>query len=551
MKNKAEDELELTEEILKEFFNESEELLLKAESSLLAMETKPMDKEELNRVFRSFHTIKGTADYLGFKALKELAHFCEGILDTARGSSRQIEKNVLSWLIKAVDEVKFIMESCLSGKVPFDREKFENMSGVLMEKLRTGMLNGINDSKTAGDFGVAMDLSGTNTADLRPSLKIDSYKFNSMMNSLNELAVAETSIRRELRALSASGAAGLDGLKKKIGMLGKITAKIGYDSSAMKMLPFQHLFNKMTRLIRDLSIKSGKKLKLFLNGGDTEIDREIIENLSEPLIHILRNSVDHGIENAGERNKRGKPEEGMLSLSAFCRDGNIIVSVSDDGCGLDRDKILKKARLSGLIGQTEEISDEKAHELIMMPGFSTAEKVSELSGRGVGMDVVRKTVETLRGQMKIKSIKGQGTKITMTFPVNMAVIDGLIIQCCGEIFVIPVSNVTSVITSKGVDAPIMAEISGGKLCPEPRKSAPAEPEEYGDARPRESIIVNIERKGKVKMLSAQKIISQQRIAVKNIPGLKLEKTFFSGAVILSDGKPALIISPERLMKTST
>lgn len=550
MKKAAEDELEITEEILKEFFNESEELLLKAESSLLAMETKPLDKEDLNRVFRSFHTIKGTADYLGFKALKELAHFCEGILDTARGSSRQIEKNVLSWLIKAVDEIKFIMKSCLSGKVPFDKQKFENMSSVFLEELKTGMINGTNYSKTAGDSGVAMDLSGTNTADLRPSLKIDSYKFNSMMNSLNELAVVETSIRQELRALSSADAKGLDGLKKKIGMLGKITAKINYDSSAMKMLPFQHLFNKMTRLIRDLSIKSEKKLRLFLNGGDTEIDREIIENLAEPLIHILRNSVDHGIEASVERNINGKPEEGMLSLSAFCRDGNIIVSVSDDGCGLDRDKILKKARLSGLIGQDEDISDEKAHELIMMPGFSTAEKVSELSGRGVGMDVVKKTVETLRGRMKIKSIKGQGTKITMTFPVNMAVIDGLIIMCCSEIFVIPVSDINSVITAKGVDAQIMDEILSGELFLDAKNAAPAEPEESGYTRLQESVIVNIERKGVVKMLSAQKILSQKKIAVKNIPGLKLEKTIFSGAVILSDGKPALIISSERLMKTS-
>lgn len=530
--------LELTPEILAEFAGESEAQLSKAESAFLAMEAGHGGNEALNSAFRSFHTLKGTADYLGFKALKDLAHFCEELLDRARSDGQAPGRSILSWLIRTVDEIRAMIRPGPGGRSGYNKEEFEAASGKFLEILSSGIISDMNFTGQEG-AGATVDYFGGSAAEARPLLKVDAYKFGAMMNSLNELAVAETVIRKEFEAAVPEDDGRYEAIKSKINALGRVAAKLNYDSFALKMLPFQHLFDRMTRLIRDLSIKSGKKIKLLLSGGDTEIDREIIENLAEPLIHIMRNSVDHGIENPSERAGSGKPEAGLVSLSAYCRDGNIIISASDDGRGLDREKILSKAEASGFIRAGEQPDDEKIFGLIMLPGFTTAERVSELSGRGVGMDSVRKAVESLRGHMKISSVKGQGTKITMTFPVNMAVIEGLTVICCGETYIVPASNIGSVEKSDAAGLERMTrdgEIINGRLC-------------GGEGNERlgmNRIIINIEGRGIRKALAVERIISQQKVAVKNIPGLRLEGTLFSGAAILPDGKPALIISPERL-----
>jgi len=533
--------LEITPEIMFEFINESEAQLLKAEQAFLALESGHGGRESLNSAFRAFHTMKGTADYLGFRALKDLAHFCEEILDRARGSGRSPDKNVLSLLIKTVDEVKAIIKDGLSGKYAYDKEKFENASRESLEKLSAAIIRGANMAEPGVDSGDVMDFSQNTAAETRPALKIDSYKFEAMMNSLNELAVAGAVLTSGFEESIRADGTAHEKVKSRLDALKKIAVKLNYESFALKMMSFQHLFNKMTRLTRDLSLKSGKKIKLLLNGGDTEIDREIIDNLAEPLMHILRNAVDHGIEGPAERESAGKPAAGMVSLSASCRDGHITISVSDDGQGLDREKILGKAVKAGLVHEGYEIEDEKIHELIMLPGFTTAEQVSELSGRGVGMDAVRKAVEALKGNIKIKSIKGQGTKISMIFPVNLALIEGLTVLCRGETYVVPASNIVSAVTGGAAKA---GQEYGSAGAADPESCDFFSSENY----PGRYIIINMERNGISRRLPVEKVVSQQKVAVKNIPGLKLEKTLFSGAVILPDGKPALILSPERLIQ---
>jgi|GEM_PF-2409082 two-component system chemotaxis sensor kinase CheA len=534
MSNDYQNSLELTPEIIAEFIDETHAQLSKAEAALLAIEAGNRDKDSLNGVFRVFHTIKGTASYLDFKTLTDLARFCEEILDKARGSGLAPGKNVLSWLIKAVDEIRTIMRKYLAGGNGYMKEEFDKAFRDFLVKMSSGITGGTNLTDAAYDGSTFMDLSAGSGNDLSPVLTLDAYKFNSMVNSLNELIVAENVMRNEFEAVYQEAGAYFDGVMRKMRALDKIAAKLNYDSMALKMLPFQHLFNKMIRLIRDLSVKSGKKIQLLLNGGDTEIDREIIENLTEPLIHILRNSVDHGIENSGERLKAGKMEAGLVSISAVCLDGKIVISVSDDGRGLDRGKIFRKAVLNGLIREDEKPCDEKLYGFIMLPGFTTSEKVSELSGRGVGMDAVKKAVEALKGSIKIKSIAGQGTKIIMTFPVNMAVIEGMLVSRSGDRYILPVSNIESVALSGG--GPIDAALPGFS-------------ENTESGRSGRNVIINIKSGNKRKAILVDRIISQQKIAVANISGLKLEKTFFSGATVMPDGTPALIISPERMISS--
>jgi len=543
-------DIEITEEILRDFVKETEGLLSKAELAFLVMETKPGDKEQLNQAFRVFHTIKGTADYLGFNSLRELAHFCEEIMDLARSGRYAMDKSVTGCLIRVVDDIRTNIKMNLAAKPGINIPGFESESQKILKKISTEIIELANSSRTAEKNEAVIDFSNSAEEDSQQAIRIDAGKFNSMINSLNELVITEAIIKRDLDDAAMEDKERLERIKSKFMALDRIAAKLNYQTFTMKMLPFKHNFQRMSRLIRDLSIKSKKKIKLILNGGEIEMDREIIESLFESLVHILRNAVDHGIESPEERLKARKAEAGIISISASCREGKVIISISDDGRGLDTDRIIGKAMRTGLINKGEKVTDEKMNELILMPGFSTAEKVTELSGRGVGMDVVKKTVESLRGDIKIRSIRGQGTKITMTFPVNLAVLEGIIVECSGLAYVIPVSNIASAVFAADKNMKEngeMIDMAGYFKCGGKDETRAAN----GNNEKNRRIVINIEKEGINKSLLVDSIIGQQRVAVKNIPSMKLEKTCFSGAVVMPDGRPALIISPEHLTQGLT
>jgi two-component system chemotaxis sensor kinase CheA len=320
------------------------------------------------------------------------------------------------------------------------------------------------------------------------------------------------------------------------------------------MVPIKQTFQRMSRLVRDLSKKAGKIISVEMVGEDTEIDRNMIEEIYNPLVHMVRNSVDHGVGTPKERVKAGKPEKGLIQLRAYHKGGNIVIEIIDDGKGLNREKILKKAEEKGLIVSSDNLSEHEIYKLLFLPGFSTAEKVTEISGRGVGMDVVKRAVEKLRGKIEVSSVKGEGSTFATLFPLTMAIIDGMIVRVGKEKYIIPTiairqlarparetySNVAGkgeMLNVRGSLMPIVKlyEIFGIRA-------------EYEN--PWEALVVVVEAEGRSKCLLVDEVIGKEEVVIKGLGDKLKDIKGVSGGAILGDGNVALILDPGSLFALS-
>ena len=268
-------------------------------------------------------------------------------------------------------------------------------------------------------------------------MKLDTLKLDSLVDLVGELVIAQSMIVQDADVQRLA----VGHLARTLRQLGRITSELQRTAMSLRIVPIRRTFQKMTRLVRDLAAQQQKQVQLVAEGEETELDRNIVEQLSDPLVHMIRNSVDHGIELPAVRVAQGKPALGTVRLSAAHQRGGIIIQIQDDGKGLDRDRIQAKARERGLIKPDAKLSDEELFALIFAPGFSTAEKVTDVSGRGVGMDVVRRNIEKLRGKVEIQSVAGQGTTFTIVLPLTLAIIDGMLVGVGEDRYIIPTLSV--------------------------------------------------------------------------------------------------------------
>jgi two-component system chemotaxis sensor kinase CheA len=324
---------------------------------------------------------------------------------------------------------------------------------------------------------------------------------------------------------------------------------------SMRMVPLKGTFSKMARLARDVSRKLGKAVNLVTDGEDTEIDRNLADIVHDPLVHMVRNAVDHGIETPDQRRAAGKPEQGTVKLSAYHSAGSVVVEISDDGKGLDREVLLAKARERGLISEGAELSEREIYNLIMEPGFSTAQVVTDVSGRGVGMDVVKKNIELLRGTVEIKSEKGVGSVFRMTLPLTLAIIDGMVIRVGVETYVLPT---ISIIRSVKPTAADVSTVFGqgemlrlqGRLIPLYRMSRI-----YGIPGARETlaeaIVVVVEDEDRQAGLVIDELIGRQQVVIKNLGGTMRNIPGISGGAIMPDGRVGLILDVGGLLRFAT
>jgi two-component system chemotaxis sensor kinase CheA len=344
-------------------------------------------------------------------------------------------------------------------------------------------------------------------------------------------------------------------LEKKINRLNKITRELQEIGLALRMVPVKSTFHKMARLVRDLSRKSGKPINFVMEGKDTELDKSVVEKIGDPLVHLLRNAVDHGIEPPEEREKAGKDKEGKVVLRAFHKSGKIYIEVEDDGKGLDADAIAEKAKERGIIESAESLSEREIFNLIFEPGFSTAKQVTDVSGRGVGMDVVRKNIESLRGKIQIQSKKGEGSTFTIQLPLTLAVIDGMVISLGEERFIIPT---LSVITS--------VRITNGELSTVTQKGEVIEFQDemvpifrlgkffnIQNAKEKisEGIVVIVESDGKRVGLFTDRLVGQEQIVIKSLSEALKGVPGVAGGTIMPDGKVALILDIGGLVQFSS
>jgi two-component system, chemotaxis family, sensor kinase CheA len=381
----------------------------------------------------------------------------------------------------------------------------------------------------------------------RSFVKIDTLKLDELFDSVGEMVIAQNFLAENEEVLRL----GSPTLNRTLDNLNKITKLIQKRVMALRMVPVHDTFEKMKRVVRDASKKVGKEIEFIIEGEETEVDKTMVDLLSDPLIHIMRNAIDHGIEHtAQERLDAGKSAKGYVSLRAFHKGGNIAIEVRDDGAGIDRDKVLSKAIERGLVSAGDELSDQQIYALIMQAGFSTADTISDISGRGVGLDVVRSSIEKLQGKIEIDSKKGEGSVFTIWLPLTLAIIDGMLVKSGENTFIVPTLSVIETFTPSPA---IVHTIKGdgefvdlrGEMIPVLRLNRVLE---INEEMPliSESILMCLERDGGKYALLIDDLVGRQQVVIKTLGKTLAGLRGISGGAIMGNGDIALILGVDDL-----
>ncbi|MGQ3685439.1 MAG: chemotaxis protein CheW [Candidatus Loosdrechtia sp.] len=645
-------------EIFLDFLSETSDHLEDSERNILSIEDNPCDYETINAIFRSIHSIKGSAGFLGLNDMQKLSHELETLLDKARKGEISITQEIINISLNSIDALRKLRDnlairvnselgkivntdtspkeqqidiqplintilSLLNNEKKPKKTISENLTGQ-SKAIDTGLLNRdcgsviakkdtsrpgkysnpsqeqegeINNpaqivnietakedtessekellgeilldkgvitreqldkaltvkNKRLGEILIEEGTTTTVTVDSAlqvqqaqrtsklhsRTVKVDTVKLDSLFELVGELVVTNTMLNGEIKSIDGNG------ISKNLSQLTKITKDIQDTVMSMRMVSLKQTFQRMSRLARDVSLRSGKSVKLTLSGEDTELDKNVIEEISDPLVHILRNSIDHGIESEIDRITLGKPKEGSVRLSAFHKGGNIIIEIHDDGRGLQKDKILQKAIERGIVSSQSSLTDNQIYNLIFAPGLSTAEKITSVSGRGVGMDVVKKNIEKLRGKVEITSREGKGTTFSIKLPLTLAIIDGIVADVGNTKYIIPTVSVKELLRPKREDVStinnqgevvtirgnVLSLIRLHKLYHIDRAKT----------NPWEAIVVVVEdTEGKYCIL-VDNLSGQQQVVIKSLGDRFKNVKGISGGAILGDGKMGLIL----------
>jgi two-component system chemotaxis sensor kinase CheA len=425
------------EAVLASFLVESEEGLDLMEQALVQMESSPSDLELLHNIFRVAHTIKGNATSLELSELAGFAHVVEDLLDVFREQQALPSADLVSLLLKAVDELRAMVANAATGP----RELTAGQGNLRKEIAREVEKR---SKRVVAASGVLEESSAAVKADMLPgashrTLRADVDKLDHMLNLTGEIVIAQGRLRQMIEKLGTEQGRALLEMHREAE---RLYMDLQSEVMGIRMVPIGPLFRQFVRSVRDLARSHGKLARLEMVGGDVEVDTTVLEQLKDPLLHLVRNAVDHGLEKPALRESQGKNACGLIRLTAAHSGGNIVVKLEDDGAGFDRARILDKAKRLGLLSGKEEIRDQDLYDLVFQAGFSTTDAVTDLSGRGVGLDVVRRNIDILRGTVEISSTAGKGTAITMRLPLTLAIIEGFSVRVGTETFVVPLEHVT-------------------------------------------------------------------------------------------------------------
>lgn len=398
---------------------------------------------------------------------------------------------------------------------------------------------GCGDDRRVEKKNSAGAASGTPASTSSETVRVDRDRLDKMINQIGELVIGTSMVEQDWFRFHP------DMESAALVQLGKIVRDLQEMSLSLRMVPIAASFQKMTRIVRDLSHRLGKQIHLETEGEDTELDKTVVDQIGDPLLHMVRNSVDHGIELPEERLAAGKSPEGTICLKAYHQGGNFIIEIQDDGKGLDRDRILRKAIERGIVSEHDNLSDEDIYGLIFEAGFSTAEQVTDVSGRGVGMDVVRRNVEALQGSISIRSQKGKGCRMIVRLPLTLAILDGLLVRVANDSYVIPLLSVVESINQKDRDIKsVLAKgeviTLRGEIVPLLRLDRILNLRQSHD--PTESnLLVIVEDQGRKYSLAVDELLGQQQVVIKNLEANFQKVPGVAGATILGDGRVALIL----------
>jgi len=466
-------------ELFPEFLQESLDGLAQAESALLELEADASATEPLNVAFRAFHTIKGSAAFIGLDALSALAHDVESLLSVIRDGDAIFGEEHADILLGSADVIRELLElaqthpdDAWSGQVPAGYASLRQSIADVLEQITRGEaevaevpvhvnvnvnvpVNGrsvviVADSADAAAVSRSAAAPATGVEPLLATApvaaahsddgwaRVRTHRLDQLVDLAGELAIAHSMVAQDAALITQDRHGPL---ARKVLHMAKLVRELQDLSIGLRMVPLRPLFHRLNRLVRDLAHQSGKQIHFVMEGEDTEIDRTMVELLTNPLVHMIRNAVDHGFEMPAERAARGKPELATLRLTAQHEGGAVVVVLHDDGRGLDRNQILEKAVARGIVTPGQELTDAEIEALIFAPGLSTAQSVTELSGRGVGMDVVHRNIEAMGGRIEIASVPGAGTRFTLRLPLTLAVTDGMLVRVADERYIVPTFNI--------------------------------------------------------------------------------------------------------------
>ena len=524
------------------FLQEADEALATMEQALLALEASPESPEPLNEVFRLAHTIKGGAAMVEYDAVAEYAHKFEDALMMMRDGLVPLTQARVTVMLQVVDTLREIISAQQKGELK--RVRAADMALVarlipveLTAEKGDAASEDVSDSVTPGVSAAVSEVRK------QASLRVNMSKLDYMLTLSGEIAVAKGRLQQSLAAEVVSEDA-LEASEE----LGRLLTTLHDRVMEMRLVPIGPLFRQHQRTVRDVAAAQGKLLRLVLEGEDVEVDAAIVEQLRDPLTHIVRNAVDHGMEYPSARRDAGKDPCGTVTLRARQERGAVIVEISDDGQGMSKSRILEKARERGLVGAADQLTDHQIFALAMAPGLSTADKVTELSGRGVGMDVVRRSVEAMRGTIEIVSREKVGTTFRLRLPLTVAIIDGFVVGVRDERYVIPVSAVSECLTAGETQPDVRNGVLSirGEALPYIRLRHLVGLEQSSSPA-RESIVI-VQSSGRSVGLVVDELVGETQAVVKPLAGLFNEVRGVSGTTIMGDGRIALILDVAPLLE---
>ena len=629
------EDIDEMEEVIQDFITEAEELIEELDENLVELENNPKDAELLNKIFRAFHTIKGSSGFLGFDNLTSLTHKLEDVLNKLRKFELEMNSTIMDVVLAGVDKTKLIIESIKNGEdyesinidenitelnkilEPGDvarnkKEKIEKNTDKNEEAEESGDTDNLialqeeeikkeikqnpeqatvgqpekdidakieellrqrmeEDRKRRQERKIQKNISKSTDNSMSPAenkkhniveqtIRVDVNKLDDLMNLVGELVLSKNRLLRISQKVKEklNGDEVSEELSGVASQITLVTSDLQMSAMKTRMITIGKVFNKFPRIVRDLSKKVDKDIDLIIEGADAELDKSVIEEINDPLVHLVRNAVDHGIENKAEREQSGKPLRGRVILSSFHEGNYIVIKVQDDGRGMDAGVLKQKALEKSLISEAEakQMSDQEAFSLIFKPGFSTAKKVSNISGRGVGMDVVKTNIEKLNGIIKVQSEKGKGSTITLKIPLTLAIIQALLVKISGEFFAIPLVNVveTAKITSSDLgkvenrdvlnlrDHIIPIAYLGDALGIGKDKKVIDEEEIY-------VVVVAVAEKRIGFVVDS--LIGREEIVIKSLGNYLTNIKAISGATIMGDGAVTLILDVGSVVRESS
>ena len=521
------------------FLSESREHLSEVNNALLDLERGGSDAA-IARLFRSVHTIKGMGGAMGYATVSELSHELETLLDKIRSGSIIVTPSIMDTLFAGADALEHAVD-LVTAATPTQLDITD-----ILARIRAASSEETTQTFTSEFATIATAKKEESAAPVaKPArhVRIDAKRLDTLMNVMGELVIARDRIAQIAEKL------GDEGLLEATLRASQIVSTLQNEIMTSRMVPVWQVFDRFPRVVRDTARALGKEIEFKIEGKEIELDRSMLDEMGEPVLHLLRNSLDHGIETPAERKAAGKEPMATLTLTAERDRATVLIRVTDDGRGIDQEKVLPRAKKLGLVDQaTTKLSEEELVRIISRPGFSTADKVTDISGRGVGFDIVASKVRALGGSLEVHTDAGLGTNVSMRLPLTLAISRALIARVDTELYAI---QLTHVLETFALSAPMLIDVKGKEVVAirddlfraiwlRDRVGLPASDKSAGQ-------VVLVELADKRAALIVDEFVGQQEIVVKQFDGVSASRTLFSGVTILGDGAPALIIDPSILL----